>query len=204
MTEMATADTDTERRAELAGNLAKLRSRVAAACEAAGRDRAGITLVAVTKTYPAADVLRLAKLGVRDIGENKDQEAAAKAAEVAGTGVDVRWHYIGQLQRRKCKSVATYAHLVHSVDRPELVESLANAVAEHRDGPLDVLLQVSLDGAEGRGGVPVPAVPALAETVGKRPELVLRGVMTVAPLDWAPERAFTLLAETAQRLRRDV
>src|SRR5689334_8823018 len=139
------------RRAELAGSLARVRARIVDACTAAGRDRAEITLVAVTKTYPASDVLHLAALGLRDIGENRDQEAAPKATEVAAAGVEVRWHFIGQLQRNKVRSVVRYAHLVHSVDRPELVTALARARGEDGE-PLGVLLQVSLDDAPGRGG----------------------------------------------------
>jgi pyridoxal phosphate enzyme (YggS family) len=203
------------RRAELAGNLARVRTRIVDACTAAGRDRGEITLVAVTKTYPASDVLHLAGLGLRDIGENRDQEAAPKAAEAAAAGVPVRWHFIGQLQRNKARSVVRYAHLVHSVDRPELVNALARACeAVPResvsgagpagpDGPLGVLLQVSLDEAPGRGGVPPEQLLTLAETVAARPVLALRGVMAVAPLDAPPEPAFAHLAELAARLRAE-
>src|SRR5215470_2121997 len=98
-----------ERQAELAANLAEVRERLAAACARTNRDPAELTLVAVTKTWPADDVLRLAALGVVDIGENRDQEAAPKAAEVAAAGVDVRWHFVGRQQRNKCASVARYA-----------------------------------------------------------------------------------------------
>ena len=199
MTEMATADTDTERRAELAGNLAKLRSRVAAACEAAGRDRAGITLVAVTKTYPAADVRRLADLGVLDIGENRDQEAAPKAAEL--TGLPVRWHFVGQLQRNKARSVVRYADLVHSVDGEPLAEALARAAERYRDRPLDVLVQLSLDDDPERGGVPEPSLERVVEAILAGSSLRLRGVMAIAPLTWNPDTAFTRLAELAARVR---
>lgn len=149
---MTAPGVDERRRAALAGALARLRERIAAACAAAGRDPRGVTLVAVTKTYPAADVVRLADLGVRDIGENRDQEAAAKAAEVAAAGVRVRWHFVGQLQRNKCRSVVRYAELVHSVDRVRLAQALAAAAERHRERPLDVLVQVSLDGDPKRGG----------------------------------------------------
>lgn len=182
---------------ELAGALVAVRERIAGACAAAGRDPGEVTLVAVTKTYPAADVVRLARLGVPDIGENRDREAASKAAEVAAAGVDVRWHFVGRLQRNKCRSVVRYAHLVHSVDRPELVAALAKA------GEVGVLLQVSLDRDPARGGCLLEEVPALAAAVAARPELWLRGVMAVAPIDWAPERAFALLAEVSERLRAE-
>jgi pyridoxal phosphate enzyme (YggS family) len=190
------------RRAELAGNVARVRTRIADACAAAGRDRGEITLVAVTKTYPATDVLHLAALGLRDIGENRDQEAAAKAAEVSAAGAEVRWHFIGQLQRNKARSVARYAHLVHSVDRPELIDALARARAD-AEQPLGVLLQVSLDDQPGRGGVPPEDLTRLAEAVAVRPALALRGVMAVAPLDAPPAPAFARLAALAGRLREE-
>ncbi len=106
----------------------------------------------VTKTYPAADVLRLAALGVTDVGENRDQEAAPKAAEVAEAGARVRWHFVGQLQRNKCRSVVRYADMVHSVDSVRLATALADAADQGRDHPLDTLVQVSLDGDASRGG----------------------------------------------------
>lgn len=109
-----------DRRAELAAGLARVRARIADACAAAGRDRGEVTLVAVTKTYPAADVVALAGLGVTDVGENRDQEAAPKAAEAAAAGATPRWHFIGQLQRNKARSVVRYADVVQSVDSVRL------------------------------------------------------------------------------------
>lgn len=192
-----------ERRAELAANVGRVRSRIAAACESAGRSRTEITLVAVTKTFPASDVLLLAELGIRDVGENRDQECAPKAAAAAAAGVDVRWHFVGQLQSNKCRSVAGYASLVHSVDRRSLVRALADAVARRGGSALDVLVQVSLDNDPTRGGVPVRDVAALAEAVAAEPALRLRGVMGVPPLGEEPARAFTDLAQVGQRLRAD-
>ncbi|HET8660305.1 MAG TPA: alanine racemase [Micromonosporaceae bacterium] len=218
---MTAAAADERRRAELAEALARLRARIAAACAAAGREPGELTLVAVTKTYPAADVVRLAGLGVRDIGENRDQEAAPKAAEVAAAGVGVRWHFVGQLQRNKCRSVVRYAGMVHSVDRVRLAEALAAAAQRHREHPLDVLVQVSVDGDPRRGGAVPDRPPAtgggapdgaggpveqdasvgrVAEAVAGAEMLRLRGVMTVAPLTWEPERAFARLAEVAAEL----
>jgi hypothetical protein len=189
---------------ELATNLAGLRDRIAAAAAAAGRDPAELTLVAVTKTYPAEDVLRLAALGVTDIGENRDQEAAPKAAEVASAGVGVRWHFVGRLQRNKCRSVVGYADLVHSVDSERLAAALGAAAAAHRgDRPLAVLLQVSIDADPGRGGVVPDQLARVAEAVAAQPALRLRGVMAVAPLDWSPAAAFDRLAELAAGLRAD-
>lgn len=190
-----------DRRAELAENLARLGERIAAGCAAAGRDPAEVTVLAVTKFFPASDVLHLADLGVRDIGENRDQEASQKAAEVARHGVAVRWHFVGQLQRNKCRSVARYADLVHTVDSVRLAAALGSAAADLRPDPLEVLIQVSLDGAPGRGGVVAAEVPAMAEAIASQPALRLRGVMAVAPQSWEPAAAFRDLAAVAARLR---
>jgi pyridoxal phosphate enzyme (YggS family) len=186
------------RSAELAQALADVRRRIGAACAAAGRDAGDVTLVVVTKTHPAADVVRLAGLGVRDVGENRDQEAAAKHAECADLGL--RWHFVGQLQTNKARSVAGYADLVHSVDRPALAAALARG-AEHAGRVLDCLVQVSLDGDPARGGVPVADLPALADAVAGAPALRLRGVMAVAPLGADPADAFAVLPGLLERVR---
>ena len=195
------------RRVELAANLERVRARVAAGSVAAGRDPATVTLVAITKTYPASDVVLLSELGVRDIGENRDQEAVGKAAEVAEAGAGVRWHFVGQLQRNKCRSVVGYADMVHSVDSQRLVAALADAAARHRERPLDVLVQVSLDGDPERGGAlfdpgdPDRELDRVIAAVAATDSLVPRGLMTVAPAGWEPERAFAVLAELAGRIR---
>jgi hypothetical protein len=195
-----------ERRAELAANLARVRRRIADACNAVGRGRDEVTLVAVTKTYPAEDVLHLAALGVDDVGENRDQEAAPKAAHVGAVGVDVRWHFVGQLQRNKARSVAGYADLVHSVDSVRLATALGDAARTHRGSPLDVLIQVSIDGDPARGGArpggpPDTDLDQVAEAIAVTQSLRLRGVMAVAPVDWDPGAAFERLAGIAERLR---
>ncbi|MFF0471689.1 YggS family pyridoxal phosphate-dependent enzyme [Micromonospora zamorensis] len=191
-----------DRHAEIAAGLAQVRSRIADACAQAGRDRADITMIAVTKTYPASDVLALAGLGVTDMGENRDQEAAGKAAEVAAAGMRPRWHFIGQLQRNKARSVVRYADVVQSVDSVRLARALANAAAD-REVPLDVMVQVSIDGDAARGGaLPGSAekdagLEPVAEAVADAPGLRLVGLMAVAPLGWEPDRAFAQLAEVA-------
>jgi pyridoxal phosphate enzyme (YggS family) len=196
------------RRDEIGANLRKVGERIAAACLQAGRDPGEVTLVVVTKTYPATDVEHLAALGVRDVGENRDQEAAAKAAEVAAAGVDVRWHFVGQLQRNKCKSVVRYADLVQSVSGVRLAGTLAEAARRHRDRPLEVLVQVSLDGDPVRGGAVDSAshgddveLDRVLAAVAESETLSLRGLMAVAPLGWRPDRAFGMLAETAAKVR---
>jgi hypothetical protein len=198
MTGPAGPATGDARAAELAEALAAVERRIAAACADAGRDRGAVTLVVVTKTCPAADVARLAALGVRDVGENRDQEAAGKHAECAGLGL--RWHFVGQLQSNKAKSVAAYADLVHSVDRSALVTALGRA-ATRAGRVLDCLLQVSLDGDPDRGGVPVAGLPALAEAAAAAPGLRLRGIMAVAPLGADPLRAFAVLPGLLDQVR---
>lgn len=196
-----------DRRAELANGLARVQTRIADACAAAGRDRAEVTMIAVTKTYPAGDVVALAGLGVTDMGENRDQEAAAKAAEVAAAGVTPRWHFIGQLQRNKCRSVVRYADVVQSVDSVRLATALDAAAAAARDRPLEVLVQVSIDGDPTRGGaLPDSADPdrglgPVAAAVAGADALRLAGLMAVAPLGWEPERAFARLAEVREWFR---
>ncbi|MGC5018098.1 YggS family pyridoxal phosphate-dependent enzyme [Micromonospora sp. DT47] len=195
-----------DRRAELAAGLAQVRARIADACAAAGRDRVEVTMIAVTKTYPAGDVVALAGLGVTDVGENRDQEAAPKAAEVTAAGVTARWHFIGQLQRNKARSVVRYADVVHSVDSVRLARAL-DAAAAGRDRPLDALVQVSIDGDPARGGaLPDSADPdrglgPVAEALAGAGAVRLGGLMAVAPLGWEPERAFARLAEVARGFR---
>ena len=190
------APTARDRSAELAAALDALEQRLHAACAAAGRAREDVVLVAVSKTHPAGDVAMLRDLGVRDFGENRDQEARDKARDVP----DVRWHFVGGLQTNKARSVATYADVVHSVDRPSLLDALS-AGAQRAGRELDVLLQVSLDGDRDRGGAVADAVPALAARAADAPALRLAGVMAVAPRDADPAVAFAELARVAEHVR---
>ncbi|MCH6159781.1 YggS family pyridoxal phosphate-dependent enzyme [Streptomyces marispadix] len=195
----------TARQAELAANLARVEERIGSACVAAGRDRDEVTLIVVTKTHPARDVRLLAELGVRHVAENRDQEAAAKAAECAD--VPVTWHFVGQLQTNKARSVASYADVVHSVDRPRLVGALSRA-AVHHGRELDCLVQVALDAesetAGGRGGAAPGSVVALGDELAAAQGLRLAGVMTVAPLAGPyagdPAAAFERLREISTGL----
>lgn len=190
-----------ERRDELAANLARVRERIRAACDAAGRADEP-ALIVVTKFHPASDVRLLAELGVTDVGENRDQEASAKAAELVGLGL--RWHFIGQLQTNKAKRVVRYADAVHSVDRAPLVDALATAVAaQGRSRPLACLVQVNLDpAASGRGGADPEDVQGLASLIDDAPGLDLAGVMAVAPLGADPADAFGRLSGISERMRR--
>lgn len=194
----------TDRRAEIAANLERLETRIAAACAAAGRSRDEITLVAVTKTFPAEDVMHLAALGVREVGENRDQDAAAKVRACRDAGVQgLVWHFVGQLQRNKAASVASYADVVHSVDRVPLVAALEKGAARAGRTPT-CLVQVDLHeppGDGGWGGAAPNEVGAVAAAVDAAEHLRLGGVMAVAPLGGDPEAAFGRLAEVSRGLR---
>ncbi len=187
---------------DLARNLAVVRQRIAAACAAAGRDPGEVTLVAVSKTWPAADVLALHRLGVADFGESYDAEAAAKAAALRAMGVTPRWHFVGGVQRNKARSVASYADVVHSVDRPELATALG-AAAARAGRVVGALVQVRFDDDPGRSGCAPADVPALAGAVAATAGLRLGGVMCVAPRGVPPRPVFARLRTLAEALRRD-
>ena len=187
------------RRAELEHNLAQVHRRIERACAEAHRDPGELTLVAVTKFFPASDVDLLAELGVTAVGENRDQEAAAKVAQLHHRA-DLEVHFIGQLQSNKVSSVARYADVVESVDRPKLVRALDRAAGNH-GRRLRVLVQVGLDHEEGRGGIAPEAAPDLADAVAAADHLDLRGVMAVAPLGADPASAFARLREVAHGIR---
>lgn len=198
----------TDRREQLAANLARVEERIASACAAAGRERDEVTLIVVTKTYPASDVRILHELGVRHVAENRDQDAAPKAAACAD--LSLTWHFVGQLQTNKVRSVVGYADVVQSADRVKLVTALS-AAAGRRGRELGCLLQVALDAESGerggRGGVAPGDIEELAAAVEAAPGLRLDGLMTVAPLagPYAGRQraAFDRLMEFSSRLRGD-
>jgi len=198
----------TDRKAQLAANLEKVEARIAAACAAAGRKREEVTLIVVTKTYPAGDVRILSELGVRHVAENRDQDAAPKAA--ACSDLPLTWHFVGQLQTNKVRSVVGYADVVQSVDRSRLVTALSKeAVRAGRE--VGCLIQVALDAEESergaRGGVGPDGIEELADLVASAPGLRLGGLMTVAPLTgpYAGRQrdAFDRLMELATLVRRN-
>ena len=172
--------------AELVAALGTVRRRIPDACAMAGRDPREVTLVAVTKTRPAADVATLARLGVLDVGENKDQEARAKIAELAGdAGARARPALAhgrdGCRATRRAAWRATPTPCTPSTGR-SWSRALADAAGEHRDTALDVFVQVSLDGDPERGGVAEDGLAAITDAVAERPELRLRGLMAVPPI----------------------
>ncbi len=215
-----------ERTRELALRLAEVHERIDRALEASGR-RERPELIVVTKNFPAEDVERLYRLGVRDVGENKDQEAAQKAWDVHDLADDdhrdrLRWHFVGQLQSNKAKSVVRYADSVHSVDRLSLVKALGKAMAREPEDaaprsavrPLECLIQVSLEvpasraepaessGEAGRGGTSAEQMMTLAEAIDQTSGLELGGLMAVAPLHGSAREAFSRLSELSQALRQ--
>ncbi|WP_420361905.1 YggS family pyridoxal phosphate-dependent enzyme [Curtobacterium aetherium] len=183
----------------LEARLAAVRGSIADAARAAGRTADELTLVVVTKYHPAALVRRLAGLGVTDVGENRHQEAQAKAAELAD--LPLTWHFIGQLQSKKARQARRYAHVVQSLDRASVVDAFAPTEAEPDPRVLDGFVQVNLTDDPGRGGVAPDAVEALAERILATGTLRLRGVMAVAPLDEEPRAAFARLRTISERLR---
>ena len=188
-----------ERRVELEANLSAVRARISRACDGAGRDPADLTLIAVTKFFPATDVDLLAELGVTAIGENRDQEVSAKLRDVSARE-RLEVHFIGQVQSKKAGSVVGYADVVQSVDRPKLVAALDRA-AGAAGKVTDVLVQVNLDEATGRGGVAPDRAKELADLVASTDHLRLRGVMAVAPLGADPDPAFARLREVARAIQ---
>jgi len=208
--------------AHLTAGLAAVRSRLALAAEAAGRPVEGITLLPITKFFPATDVEILWRLGCRAFGESRDQEAVAKIEEfdrlIAGDGQNrggsgsqapVRWHMVGQIQRNKAKHIARWADTVHSVSTSMVAAALDKAAGQaldqgRRQRPLRVFVQISLDGDTERGGVAIgdpAAVDQLCAEIAESPALELVGLMGVPPLGADPDLAFAALAAEHRRIR---
>jgi pyridoxal phosphate enzyme (YggS family) len=174
-----------DRRGEITSNLQSVRDEISKAVASAGRSLEEITLIAVTKTFPASDVEILRDLGVTHFGENRDSDAAPKASTVAGT-----WHFQGQIQSNKLKSITSWANVIHSLDEIRHFEVIEKS-APH---PLDIFCQVSLDGSEGRGGVSEQKLYELAQAIEKSATHRLQGLMAVAPLGVDPSAAFSKLS----------
>jgi pyridoxal phosphate enzyme (YggS family) len=187
---------------DLASRLADVDARISDAARAAGRDPSDITRIVVTKFHPASIVEELFVLGVRDVGENRQQELTEKVRAI-GPVDGLTWHFIGQAQTNKARAVRAAASAVHSVDRERIADAL-DAAADDGAPVLDVLLQVNLTTDAGRGGVAPAALTALAEHVAGRPTLRIRGVMGVAPLEEEPASAFARLRASSDELRRVV
>lgn len=179
----------------LADRLSAVRAGIEDAARAVGRAPDELTTIVVTKFHPASLVRELAALGVRDIGENRHQEAAGKAAELSD--LDLTWHFIGQLQSNKARQVRRYARVVHSIDRGSLVDAIASPDGEI----IDCFVQVNLSDHPARGGVSATELEPLVERLLAAPGLKLLGVMGVAPLDEEPQRAFSRLRRESLRVQ---
>ncbi|WP_314146408.1 YggS family pyridoxal phosphate-dependent enzyme [uncultured Leifsonia sp.] len=191
---MTTSTSPTSSSSPLAERLAAVRDGIADAARAAGRAPEELTTIVVTKFHPASLVRELAALGVRDVGENRHQEAQEKAADLAD--LDLRWHFVGQLQSKKARQVRRYASAIHSVDRLSLVDALRS-----EDGDIDAFVQLNLTDDPGRGGVADRDLEPLVEHILDTPGLRLVGVMAVAPLDEEPARAFERVRAASDRVR---
>jgi len=178
------------RQQEISEQYISVRARIAAAAIKAGRDLADLHLIAVTKNFPISDVEILKELGINDFGENRDAEGALKGAEIEAT-----WHFQGQIQSNKLKSICTWSHVIHSLDDARHFE-LIEKFATHR---LGIFLQVNLDGELHRGGIGVEDIYRLAEIVQQSQSHTLMGLMAVAPLTTSPEVAFNQLHEIQSR-----
>jgi pyridoxal phosphate enzyme (YggS family) len=178
----------------LALRLSTVRSEVADAARRAGRTPGEITTIVVTKFHPASLVRELAGLGVSDIGENRLQDAAPKAAALRD--LDLTWHFIGQLQSNKVRAVLEFASVVHSLDRLSLASALGAA-----GRPVEVFIQLNLTDDPGRGGVQPSDLEPLVEAVLALPSLDLLGLMAVAPLDEEPRRAFARVRRASESIR---
>jgi len=185
---------------DLAARLSAIDERIADSARTAGRDPGEITRIVVTKFHPAQLVRDLHALGVREVGENRQQELTAKRTDLREPRLEgLRWHFIGQAQTNKAAAIRCASDVVHSVDRARLADSLHRAATDDR--VLDVLVQVNLTEDTGRGGSTLADAEALAEHVLGLDSLRLRGVMAVAPLDEDPAAAFGRLREVADRIR---
>lgn len=183
--------------ATLAERVERVESEISEAARSAGRAREELTVIAVTKFHPAQLVRDLHDLGVRDFGENRHQEAREKAAELAD--LDLRWHFVGQLQSKKARQAREYASVIHSLDRPAVVSALADPAPG--EGPLDCFLQINLTADPARGGAQPEEAEGLAEQIARASGLHLLGVMAVAPLDEEPRAAFARLRAIGDRVR---
>jgi pyridoxal phosphate enzyme (YggS family) len=173
----------------------EITDRAAAAAARSGRRIDDLTIIPVTKFHPAALVRQLYELGVRDVAENRHQEAREKAAELADL-VDLRWHFVGQLQGKKARQVRSYAHVIQSVDRASLIDALASHEAE-----TSIFLQVNLTDDPARGGAAADQLEQLTEHALRAPGIRLEGLMAVAPLGVDARAAFASVRELSERIR---
>ena len=177
-----------DRKAEIARNLQEVKERIIGAAKSVNRDPNEIELIVVTKTFPISDIEILRELGETNFGENRDQEAGPKAEIISAT-----WHFQGQIQSNKIKSICQWADVIHSISSEKEILKFAQSERKHQ-----LFLQVSLDGQEGRGGANPADLAQLADLVNESNNLELLGLMAVAPLGVEPDKAFADLAQINQ------
>ena len=177
-----------DRKAEIVQNLQEVKERIIGAANSVNRDPAEIQLIVVTKTFPISDIEILRELGETNFGENRDQEAGPKAEMISAT-----WHFQGQIQSNKIKSICQWADVIHSISSEKEILKFAQSERKHQ-----LFLQVSLDGQEGRGGANPADLAQLADLVNESNNLELLGLMAVAPLGVEPDKAFADLAQINQ------
>ena len=176
------------RKDEIAQNLQEVKERIKSAANSVNRDPAEIQLIVVTKTFPISDIEILRELGETNFGENRDQEAGPKAEIISAT-----WHFQGQIQSNKIRSICQWADVIHSISSEKEILKFAQSERKHQ-----LFLQVSLDGQEGRGGASPAELAQLADLVNESNNLELLGLMAVAPLGVEPMKAFADLAQINQ------
>lgn len=182
----------TARREELAHNLSLVEERVAHAVDAVGRDRSEVTLIAVTKFFPATDVQILYDLGLRNFGENRDSEGAEKSKVLP---TDAIWHFQGQIQSRKIPSILSWTDYIHSLDSIDHAEKISRILVKSQ-GVIDAFLQVNLEsGREDRGGVTVNNFSDFQRELSQFPQIQIRGLMAVLPIEMPPAEGFARMAE---------
>jgi pyridoxal phosphate enzyme (YggS family) len=177
----------------LKASLSKVQDRIKSAAESAGRNPHEITLIAVTKTYPIEDVKILKSLGVENFGENRDEEGSEKSKVVEGI-----WHFQGQIQSKKLRSIASWASVIHSLDSQDHVAKLSNVLAD-REKVMQVFIQLSLDGDPKRGGVVADDLEKIATPIIADSQMRLVGLMSVPPVEMEVERAFESIATIHQK-----
>jgi len=168
----------------IAENLACVRERIEQACRRAGRSTGEVTLVGVTKGHPAEAIEEACAAGLRDVGENRVQEAQAKIEALASRGVRPRWHLIGHLQTNKAKTASNLFAIIHSVDSLRLAQALSRQAEE----PVSILLEVNVAQEASKFGFTPDELPQVFADIAALPHLDVRGLMTVAPMADDPER----------------
>ena len=176
------------RKEEIAQSLQEVKERIQSAAASVNRNPNEISLIVVTKTFPISDIEILRDLGEVNFGENRDQEAGPKAQAIPAT-----WHFQGQIQSNKIKSICEWADVIHSISSEKEILRFAQSPRRHQ-----VFLQVSLDGQEGRGGASPSDLAQIADLVNQSNNLELLGLMAVAPLGVEPDKAFADLAHINQ------